>query len=62
MPIQPHTVGIVVKDMSAALAFYRTLGLETAEGEEHSPHVGVPVAAEPLLARSTWRRVSVGRF
>lgn len=43
MGIVPHTVGIVVKDMAAALAFYRALGLEIAAGEEHSPHVEVAV-------------------
>lgn len=34
-----HTVGVVVQDMTKALAFYRTLGLAIPEGEEHSPHV-----------------------
>lgn len=43
MAIQPHTVGIVVKDMAAALAFYRTLGLEIAADEDHAPHVELDV-------------------
>ena len=44
MPIQPHNVGIVVRDMAAALAFYRALGLDIADGEEHSPHVELDLA------------------
>lgn len=39
MAIQPHTVGIVVKDMPKALAFYRLLGLSIEDGEDHAPHV-----------------------
>lgn len=34
-----HTVGIVVQDMPKALAFYRLLGLNIPQDEDHSPHV-----------------------
>ena len=34
-----HTVGVVVQDMPATLAFYRALGLEIPAGEDHGPHV-----------------------
>lgn len=34
-----HTVGVVVSDMSKALAFYRTLGLELATELDGQPHV-----------------------
>jgi catechol 2,3-dioxygenase-like lactoylglutathione lyase family enzyme len=39
MPIRLHTVGLVVKDMPRALAFYRALGLHIPAEEDHAPHV-----------------------
>ncbi len=39
MPIQPDMIGIIVKDMAAALRFYRTLGLTVPEGKEAEPYV-----------------------
>ncbi|MBC7798407.1 MAG: VOC family protein, partial [Pyrinomonadaceae bacterium] len=39
MSIQLDTVGIIVKDMGKALAFYRTLGLAIPEGNEGEPNV-----------------------
>ncbi len=39
MPILPDMVGIVVKDIGRALAFYRALGLEIPEGNEAEPYV-----------------------
>jgi uncharacterized glyoxalase superfamily protein PhnB len=41
MAIQPDMVGMVVRDMAAALAFYRTLGLEIPAGREGEDHVEV---------------------
>lgn len=41
MPIQPDMVGYVVRDMAAALRFYRLLGLEIPEGVEDEPFVEV---------------------
>ena len=39
MAVIPHTADIVVKDMGAALAFYRLLGLDIPEpGEGGGPH------------------------
>lgn len=44
MGIQPDTIGIVVQDMAKALAFYRSLGLDIAEGQDADPHVEVATA------------------
>ena len=38
---QPDMVGIVVKDMAAALRFYRMLGLDIPPGAEKEDHVEV---------------------
>jgi uncharacterized glyoxalase superfamily protein PhnB len=37
--VRLHTVGIVVKNMPRALAFYRALGLDIPADEDHAPHV-----------------------
>lgn len=49
----PHLdlVGLVVKDMAAALAFYRRLGLDLPAGAEAAPHVE---AALPGGLRIAW--------
>ncbi len=39
MTVKLDVVGIAVKDMAAALRFYRLLGLEIPEGREEEPHV-----------------------
>ncbi len=39
MTVKLDVVGIAVKDMAAALRFYRLLGLEIPEGREAEPHV-----------------------
>lgn len=41
MATQPDMVGMVVRDMAAALQFYRLLGLEIPAGVEEQPHVEV---------------------
>lgn len=41
MGVKPDMVGMVVKDMGAALRFYRLLGLEVPEGVEGEPYVEV---------------------
>jgi uncharacterized glyoxalase superfamily protein PhnB len=41
MDIRPDMIGIVVRDMAAALQFYRLLGLDIPEGVETEPHVDV---------------------
>ena len=41
MAIKPDMIGIVVRDMGAALRFYRTLGLDVAESQDHEPYVQV---------------------
>lgn len=44
MPPRLDLVGIVVRDMAAALAFYRRLGLEFPEGSENEGHVEAVVS------------------
>src|SRR6266545_1802609 len=41
MAVQPDMIGIVVRDMAAALKFYRMLGLAIPEGVEGEAHVEV---------------------
>jgi len=41
MPIQPDMIGIVVRNMGAALAFYRALGLAIPDGKDDEPYVDV---------------------
>jgi catechol 2,3-dioxygenase-like lactoylglutathione lyase family enzyme len=41
MAAQPDMVGMVVRDMAAALRFYRLLGLDIPEGVEGEPFVDV---------------------
>jgi uncharacterized glyoxalase superfamily protein PhnB len=41
MAIQPDMVGYVVKDMAAALRFYRLLGLDIPEGKEGESYAEV---------------------
>ena len=41
MAIQPDMIGIVVRDMAAALRFYRLLGLDIPAQAESEPHVEV---------------------
>jgi uncharacterized glyoxalase superfamily protein PhnB len=44
MPLLPDMVGIVVRDMKAALSFYRLLDLAIAEGQDGEPYVEVITA------------------
>jgi catechol 2,3-dioxygenase-like lactoylglutathione lyase family enzyme len=41
MAVQSDMIGIVVRDMAAALRFYRTLGLAIPDGQESEPYVQV---------------------
>ena len=41
MAIQPDMIGIVVRNMRAALAFYRALGLAIPDGKDDEPYVDV---------------------
>ncbi|GLZ55125.1 VOC family protein [Actinomycetospora sp. NBRC 106378] len=47
MRTSPAAVGIVVTDMAASLAFYRTLGLEVPD--DPAPHVEIPFGGLRLL-------------
>lgn len=42
-------VGMVVDDMAASLAFYRTLGLDLPEGSESSSHVEAKMDGDVIL-------------
>ncbi|MFG1791265.1 VOC family protein [Nocardia sp. NPDC049149] len=44
MTPQLDVIGIVVRDMSASIAFYRRLGLDFPEGSEQAPHVDAALA------------------
>jgi catechol 2,3-dioxygenase-like lactoylglutathione lyase family enzyme len=41
MAILPDMIGLVVRDMSASLKFYRTLGLLIPDGKDAEPYVDV---------------------
>ena len=41
MAVEPDMVGMVVRDMAAALRFYRLLGLEAPANSEREPYVEV---------------------
>jgi uncharacterized glyoxalase superfamily protein PhnB len=56
MSIKPDMVGMVVKDMEAALRFYRELGLEIPEGQEAEPYVEV---ITPNGYRISWNSVEM---
>ena len=55
MSPQLDLVGIVVKDMKAALDFYRALGLAIPEGAEKEDHVELKVGG----LRFAWDEISV---
>jgi catechol 2,3-dioxygenase-like lactoylglutathione lyase family enzyme len=44
MPLELYMVGLIVRDMPAALAFYRRLGLAIPDGAETRSHVQVKMA------------------
>ena len=50
---QPDLIGIVVRDMAAALRFYRTLGLEIPADQDAEPHVEVTLPGGFRIAWDT---------
>ena len=58
MAIQPDMVGMVVRDMAAALRFYRLLGLAVPEGQESEPYVEV---ITPNGYRISWNSLAMTR-
>ena len=56
MAIRPDMIGIVVRDMAAALDFYRLLGLEIPAGVEGEPFVEVTT---PNGYRISWNTVAM---
>jgi catechol 2,3-dioxygenase-like lactoylglutathione lyase family enzyme len=58
MAIQPDMVGMVVKDMEAALRFYRLLGLDIPEGQQGEPYVEV---ITPNGYRLSWNHIDMVR-
>ncbi|WP_054814868.1 VOC family protein [Nocardia arizonensis] len=53
MTPQLDFIGIVVSDMTAALAFYRRLGLEFPPGSEQAPHTEATLANGMRVALDT---------
>ena len=58
MAVLPDMVGMVVKDMGKALAFYRELGLDIAPGQDAEPYVQV---ITPNGYRISWNAESMVR-
>lgn len=61
MTVVPHSIDIVVTDMSASLAFYRDLGLPVPEGREHNSQVEIATpggAAIGLLTETMMREAN----
>ena len=58
MAIQPDMIGFVVRDMAAALRFYRLLGLAIPEGQEGEDYVEV---ITPNGYRISWNTVKMIR-
>lgn len=58
MAIKPDMIGLTVRDMGAALRFYRLLGLEVPEGKEMEDYVDVTT---PNGYRISWNTVSMVR-
>ena len=44
MPLELYMVGLIVRDMPAALAFYRQLGLAIPDGSEARSHVQIKMS------------------
>ncbi|WP_069166690.1 VOC family protein [Nocardia altamirensis] len=53
MTPQLDVIGIVVRDMSASIAFYRRLGLDFPEGSEQQPHAEAALANGLRVALDT---------
>lgn len=58
MAIQPDMVGMVVRDMAAALRFYRLLGLAIPDGKDGEHYVEV---ITPNGYRISWNSLSMTR-
>jgi len=56
MAIQPDMIGINVRDMGAALRFYRLLGLDIPQGKDADPYVEV---ITPNGYRISWNTVEM---
>jgi len=56
MAVQPDMVGMVVRDMAAALRFYRLLGLAIPDGVEGEPFVEVTT---PNGYRISWNSLEM---
>lgn len=57
MALELYMVGLIVKDMAAAVTFYRRLGLAIPEGSEAKPHVQIKMESGLTLFLDTkpWR-------
>jgi len=54
--IQPDMVGMIVRDMTASLRFYRALGLAIPEGQDDEPYVEV---ITPNGYRISWNSLAM---
>lgn len=50
MAVVPHTIDVVVADMSRALSFYRALGLAAPAGQDSEDHVQVATPGGATLS------------
>jgi catechol 2,3-dioxygenase-like lactoylglutathione lyase family enzyme len=57
MALELFMVGLIVRDMEAAVTFYRRLGLAVPEGSETKPHVQIKMESGLTLFLDTkpWR-------
>ncbi len=53
MNLRPRVLGVVVRDMAASLAFYRSLGLPVPDGSDAEPHVEIELGGGLRLALDT---------
>lgn len=53
MTLKLGFIGIVTQDMAASLAFYRTLGVDIAAGQDEAPHVDAQLSDGTTLAWDT---------
>jgi uncharacterized glyoxalase superfamily protein PhnB len=58
MAVLPDMIGFVVRDMAAALQFYRTLGLEIPPRQDNQPYVQT---ITPNGYRISWNALSMVR-
>src|SRR5689334_2690740 len=56
MALELYMLGLIVKDMPAALEFYRRLGLDIPDGSEQRTHVEIKMGAMTFFLDSNPKR------